>query len=107
MSELTPAPVVDTPVAAPAAPVAAPEPIVAPDLSAATVDKAVTALATAAGPFIPAKIRATIYTVGSLVSVAAFAVAPVIGGHVGVVVDLVGGASVALTGALAISHVNK
>lgn len=99
MSDINPAPVVDAPVAA--------EPVVAPDLSAPTINNAVTNITTAAAPFIPAKVRAAIYTVGSLVSVAAFAVAPVIGGHVGVVIDLVGGATVALNGALALSHVSK
>lgn len=101
MSDINPAPVVEAPAVAPALP------LVAPDLSAKTVDTAVTELATAANPFIPAKVRAAIYTVGSFVSVAAFAVAPVVGGHIGVVVDLIGGATVALTGALAISHVSK
>ncbi|MFE4469563.1 hypothetical protein ACFRFH_12180 [Leifsonia sp. NPDC056824] len=83
------------------------EPVVAPDLSEKTVDTAVAQLGTVAGPFIPAKVRATIYTVGTLVTVGAVAIAPVIGGHIGSVIDLIGSAAAALTGALAISHISK
>lgn len=82
-------------------------PTVAPDLSSATVDKAVSQLATAATPFIPAKVRATIYTVGGLVIVGAGAVAPVIGGTVEVVLNGISAAVGALTAALAVSHVTK
>jgi hypothetical protein len=82
-------------------------PVVKPDLSAATVDKAVTELGTVAAPFIPAKVRAVIYAVGGVIVVAAGALAPVIGGTIGVVLDGVGAAAGALTSTLALSHITK
>lgn len=84
-----------------------PAPIVAPDLSTATVDKAVSELATVSGPFIPTKVRAAIYTVGGLASVAAGAIALVVGGVIGRDLELVGSAAGVLTAVLAVSHVNK
>jgi hypothetical protein len=82
-------------------------PVVKPDLSAATVDHAIVELATTAAPFIPAKVRAVIYAVGGVIVVAAGALAPVIGGTVGVVLDGVGAAAGALTSTLALSHITK
>ncbi|MEO7018358.1 MAG: hypothetical protein ABI067_17760 [Leifsonia sp.] len=82
-------------------------PVVKPDLSTATVDHAIVELATTATPFIPAKVRATIYAVGGVIVVAAGALAPVIGGTVGVVLDGVGAAAGALTSTLALSHITK
>lgn len=82
-------------------------PIVAPDLSAATVDKAVAEVTAAAKPFIPAKLRATIYTVGGLIGVVSIATAPVFGGTIGDVLGGIGAAATALTSTLAVSHITK
>jgi hypothetical protein len=64
-------------------------------------------LALRACPFIPAKVRAAIYTVGGLVIVGAGALAPVIGGTVGAVLEGIGAAAGAATSALALSHIGK
>jgi hypothetical protein len=82
-------------------------PVVKPDLSAATVDKAVTDIGTAAKPFIPAKLRATIYTVGGLIGVVTIASSPVFGGTLGEVLGGIGAAATALTSTLAVSHITK
>jgi hypothetical protein len=82
-----------------------PAPLVTPDLSAATVDKAVSEIGAASVPFIPAKVRAALYTVGGLVSVVAGASALVIGGVVGRDLDLIGSAAGTLVAVLAVSHV--
>jgi hypothetical protein len=99
MSDTTPAPTVE----------ATPAPLVAPDLSAATVSTAVSELTTASAPFIPAKIpakiRAVIYTVGGLVAVASGAVALVIGGVIGRDLDLIGSAAGVVVAVLGVSHV--
>jgi hypothetical protein len=84
---------------------ATPAPLVAPDLSAATVSTAVSELTTASAPFIPAKIRAVIYTVGGLVAVASGAVALVIGGVIGRDLDLIGSAAGVVVAVLGVSHV--
>lgn len=95
MTDTTTAPVVE----------ATPAPLVATDLSAATVDTAVSELATASAPFIPKKIRAVIYTVGGLVAIAAGAVALVIGGVIGRDLDLIGSAAGVVVAVLGVSHV--
>lgn len=82
-------------------------PVVAPDLSAPTVDGAVAKIATAASPFIPAKLRAAIYTVAGLIGVATIASAPVVGGTLGDVLGGIGAAATALTSTLAVSHITK
>jgi hypothetical protein len=88
------------------APVAA-APLVAPDLSNKTVDAALVTLTTASAPFLPAKVRATIYTVGGLVVVATSAVAPVVGGTIGVILESISAACAAVISATALGHINK
>ncbi len=97
------------PVETPAAPVVVvpAAPVAAPNLSAPVIDKAVTEITTAVESFIPAPIRATIYSVGGVVAVAGDALAPVFGGTVGIVLGIVGGAATALVGTLALSHIKK
>lgn len=82
-------------------------PIVDPNLNKATIDTAVSEISNAAAPFIPAKIRAAIYSIGGLVIVVAGAVAPVVGGTVGNILDVAASAIGALVGAVAVSHVSK
>lgn len=82
-------------------------PIVDPNLSAGTITTAASEISNAAAPFIPAKIRAGIYSIGGLVIVVAGAVAPVVGGTVGNILDVAASAVGALVGAVAVSHVSK
>lgn len=79
--------------------------IVKPNASGIT--PAVAAVAAVAAPFIPAKIRAVIYSIAGTVSVIALALSPVLGGTVGVVLGIVGAAAAAVTTATALSHIGK
>ena len=88
-------------------PTLAPVPVVAPDLSNETVDKALVTLTETAAPFLSPKVRAAIYTVGGLVAVVAAAVSPVIGGTVSIVLDSVAAAATALVSAIALGHISK
>lgn len=80
------------------------EPKVAFDVT--KLDGALTTVVAVANPFIPAKVRATIYAVGTVVSTTLEAVSPVVGGTVGQVMQIVGAAAGALVGAIALSHVS-
>jgi hypothetical protein len=88
-------------------PAPAPTPLVAPDLSNKTVDAALVTLTGVAVPFLPKKVRATIYAVGGIVVVAAGAVAPVVGGTIGIVLESVAAASAAVISTSALSHIGK
>jgi hypothetical protein len=79
-------------------------PIVSPDV--AEIDPAIATVVTKVAPFIPAKVRATIYTISGIVGVIAAATAPVVGGTVGVVLDVIGGAATVLASSVALSHVS-
>lgn len=70
------------------------------------LDGAIATVVTVADPFIPAKVRASIYVIGTVAATALEAVAPVVGGTVGVVVQISGAALAALVGAIALSHVS-
>ena len=78
-------------------------PTIAPDPS--KIVGAVTVVGTQSAPFIPAKVRAIIYAGGSALSATLEAVSPVIGGTVGLVLQISGAAIGAFVGAVAISHV--
>ena len=94
--------IIDTTVPAPVA-VA----VIAPDLSNETVDKALVTLTEVAAPFLSAKVRAAIYTVGGLLAVVAGAVAPVVGGTVGVVCESIAAAAAAVVSVTALGHIAK
>ncbi|MET4703097.1 hypothetical protein [Frigoribacterium sp. UYMn621] len=88
-------------------PIPVPVPLIAPDLSNETVDKALVTVTETAAPFLPPKVRAAIYTVGGIVAVAAGAAAPVIGGTIGVVLESVAAAAAAVISVSALSHISK
>jgi len=81
------------------------KPIIQPDPS--KIPDAVGVIEHAAEPFIPAKVRATIYSVAGFVAIAAAAAAPVAGGVVGEVLSIVGAAAAAIVGTTALAHVSK
>ncbi|HEY4267538.1 MAG TPA: hypothetical protein VGM94_05030 [Galbitalea sp.] len=83
-----------------------PTPIVKPDLSQDTLGAAESAIATSALPFIPAKVRATIYTVAGIVGVVALPVAAIVGGEVGTVLDDVAAAAAIVSGVTALAHIS-
>jgi hypothetical protein len=82
-------------------------PIVTPDLTPKTVDKAAVSVTAATAPFIPAKVRAIIYSVAGLIGVVGVAIAPVLGGVAGEVAGGIGAAATAVTSTLALSHIGK
>jgi hypothetical protein len=84
-----------------------PTPVVKPDLSPESVSTAVGTSASAVAKFIPTSVRATLYSVGAAAAVVAIAVAPVLGGTVGEIVNVVGVGLSALANAVAVSHVSN
>ena len=82
-------------------------PIVNPDHSQEKLGEAESAIITSALPFIPAKVRATIYTVAGIVGVIALPVAAIVGGEVGTVLDDVAAAAAIVSGVTALAHINK
>lgn len=82
-------------------------PVVKPDLSSTSVSTAVATDAAAVAPFLSSKVRSLIYSVGGVAAVVAIATAPVVGGTVGEVLNVVGAGLTALSGGVALSHVSK
>lgn len=100
------APVLPAPVLDAAVPAAAPVPVVKPDLSEVTVDKAVEDVATVAAPFLPVKVRLALYTGLGIVAVLAPSIGQVFGGQVSLILDGVGAAAAGAVPILAVSHLS-
>lgn len=81
------------------------KPLVDPDPT--QLEPALEGVLVNAGPFLPAKVRAAIYGVGTPIGAACVAVAPLVGGTIGDVLGIAGAAVVAALGATALSHVSS
>lgn len=81
------------------------KPVIDPDLS--KIPEVTGDIEKAVEPFIPAKVRAGIYSVCGVIAVAATGAAEVVGGTVGEVLGIVGAAAAAVVGTTAISHIGK
>ena len=81
-------------------------PIVQPNVTRETVAEAASEAATAAAPFLPRKVRATIYSIAVAIGLAAPALGIVLGGQIGDGLIVMGAAATAITGATALSHIN-
>jgi hypothetical protein len=86
---------------------AAPKPIVAPDLSPEVIAAAETAIIGEVNPYIPAKVRAAVYTAAGAIIVVFPPIAAVVGGEVGSILTAIASAAGIAASTLAVSHITK
>lgn len=77
------------------------------DVDPTKIPAAAEGVGDAVKPFIPAKVRTVVYTVGAAAAAACMAVSPALGGQVGDVLGVIGAAVAAGVGTLAVSHISK
>jgi len=100
-----PSAVVEAAIVAPVVAQAPAKHLVDPNLSAAVLDPALAVVTTTVAPFIPAKVRAAIYVVAPIATIVCAAVAPVVGGTIGTILDAAAAAFAVLAPAVAVSHI--
>lgn len=82
-------------------------PIVDPDLSQEKLGTLESAVITEALPFIPAKVRATIYVVAGVAGAVALPAAAILRGEIGTVLDDIAAAAAIVASVTAVSHIAK